>query len=48
MATVFHIRWSLTKYYLELAVRIVLLSAFFSRSPISRPARALPRTATRP
>jgi hypothetical protein len=39
MATVFRIRWSLTKYYLELAVRLVLLSAFFSRMPGSRPAR---------
>jgi hypothetical protein len=48
MATVFHIRWSLTKYYLELAVRIVLLSAFFRSSIPSRPARALPKAATRP
>ena len=36
MATVFHIRWSLTKYYLELAVRVVLLSAFFTRSVARR------------
>jgi hypothetical protein len=47
MASVFRIRWSLTKYYLEVAVRIVLLSAFFSRSSGSRPARALPKPATR-
>ena len=42
MATVFRIRWSLTKYYLEVAVRIVLLSAFFSRTPVQRSVKALP------
>jgi hypothetical protein len=42
MATVFHIRWSLTKYYLELAVRVVLLSAFFTRSVARRGVKALP------
>jgi hypothetical protein len=41
MTTVFRVRWVLTVYFLELAVRIVLLSAIFMR-PGARPrARAL-------
>ena len=41
MATVFRIRWTLTVYLLELAIRVLLLSAFFARS-VARTPRALP------
>ena len=37
MATVFRIRWVLTVYFLELAIRVVLLSAFFARSDARAP-----------
>jgi hypothetical protein len=42
MATVFRIRWVLTVHFLELAVRVVLLSAFFRRSGVRGAAKALP------
>jgi hypothetical protein len=42
MATVFRIRWVLTVHFLELAVRVVLLSAFFRRSGGRVAAKALP------
>jgi hypothetical protein len=32
MATVFRIRWQLTLFFLQVAVRVMLLSAFFTRS----------------
>jgi len=40
MATVFRIRWTLTVYFLELGIRVVLLSAFFARS-VARAPRAV-------
>jgi hypothetical protein len=36
MATVFRIRWTITMYLLELAVRVMLLGAFLVRSPARR------------
>jgi hypothetical protein len=36
MATVFKIRWTLTVYMLELAIRVILLGAFFARSAVRR------------
>jgi len=47
MATVFRIRWVLTVHFLELAVRVVLLSAFFTRSGARRVAKALPSPSVR-
>jgi hypothetical protein len=38
MAKMLRIRWHLTMYLLELGLRLMLLSAFFARSP-SRPNR---------
>ncbi len=32
MATVFRIRWALTVYFFEFAIRVVLLGAFLARS----------------
>jgi len=40
MATVFRIRWFITRNFLELAIRVLLLSAFF-RSGVRR-AKLLP------
>jgi hypothetical protein len=42
MATVFRIRWVLTVHFLELAIRVMLLSAFFTRSGGQPRAKALP------
>jgi hypothetical protein len=41
MATVFRIRWVLTVHFLELAIRVVLLSALFTRSGARRLAKPL-------
>jgi hypothetical protein len=36
MVTVFKIRWALTVYLLELAIRVILLGAFFARGAVRR------------
>jgi hypothetical protein len=40
MASMFRIRWRITICLLEIGLRVVLLSAFFARSGVRRPAAA--------
>ncbi len=47
MATMFRIRWILTVQFLELAVRVVFLSAIFRRPVLQRRA-SLPGSAVSP
>jgi hypothetical protein len=47
MATMFRLRWILTVQFLELAVRVVFLSAIFRRPALQRRA-SLPGSAVSP